>query len=222
LVKFVFGCGCCRCLETMVSATLSSMSRASLWLTRFFLYTVILAFSIAIDGVMGKKGDNVWNTTLSYNGKIFDFCAYSASTMTATSNNLIGNSHTCMYVIALASTSFIVYFILWVLTIVDVFYRFLSKYWPGELFTNIWMVCWWLIGAIVVTSQRPSSAVENTMGISKDIKAIEALSWINFVFSLFMVIVTFVNGAIDARDRVDASFGKAEYHQPPTSEQADA
>ncbi|EME32025.1 uncharacterized protein Gasu_07710 [Galdieria sulphuraria] len=199
----------------MVSATLSSMSRASLWLTRFFLYTVILAFSIAIDGVMGKKGDNVWNTTLSYNGSIIDFCAFGAASVTSG-----GNPHTCMYVIALASTSFIVYFILWVLTIVDVFYRFMSRYWPAELFTNIWMVCWWLIGAIVITSQRPSTSVENTLGISKDIKAIEGLAWINFVFCIFMVIVTFTNGAIDTRDRVDATFSKAEYHQP--AEQADA
>ncbi|GJD09892.1 hypothetical protein Gasu2_41130 [Galdieria sulphuraria] len=75
----------------MVSATLSSMSRASLWLTRFFLYTVILAFSIAIDGVMGKKGDNVWNTTLSYNGSIIDFCAFGAASVTSG-----GNPHTCI------------------------------------------------------------------------------------------------------------------------------
>ncbi|GJD09891.1 hypothetical protein Gasu2_41130 [Galdieria sulphuraria] len=176
----------------MVSATLSSMSRASLWLTRFFLYTVILAFSIAIDGVMGKKGDNVWNTTLSYNGSIIDFCAFGAASVTSG-----GNPHT-----------------------LDVFYRFMSRYWPAELFTNIWMVCWWLIGAIVITSQRPSTSVENTLGISKDIKAIEGLAWINFVFCIFMVIVTFTNGAIDTRDRVDATFSKAEYHQP--AEQADA
>eukprot|EP00871_Galdieria_phlegrea_P000558 jgi/Galph1/1502/GphlegSOOS_G194.1 len=195
----------------MVSATVSSMSRATLWVVRFFLYTVILAFSIAIDGIMGKKGDNVWNTTLSYKGKIIDFCAFGASTVSSG-----GNSHTCMYIIALASVSFIVYFILWCLTMVDVFYRFLTKYWPGELFTNIWMVCWWLIGAIVISSQRPSSSVESTLGIAKDVKAIEGLAWINFVFCLFMVVVTFVNGAMDARDRVDATFGK--YEAPEQTE----
>ncbi|GJD06916.1 hypothetical protein Gasu2_13040 [Galdieria sulphuraria] len=52
-----------------------------LWAIRVFLYLVILTLSLAIVGMIGRKENNVWNTTLPWNHTFVDFCAYEASTI---------------------------------------------------------------------------------------------------------------------------------------------
>lgn len=53
-----------------------------------------------------------------------------------------------------------------------------------------------MVGAIVVTAKRPSSTVMDALNLTKEINAIEGLSWINFAFSLFLSGVSIVDGLL--------------------------
>ncbi|GJD10263.1 hypothetical protein Gasu2_44650 [Galdieria sulphuraria] len=129
----------------MVESKLQDGVSAALWTVRFFLYTVILAFSATIVGLDGRKADNIWNDSLFYDGKFVDFCAYSASSVEE------GGDHgACRYVMALASISLILVFFLWLFTFVDALYPVLTMFWFIELGINVFQTMWWLVGAIVV------------------------------------------------------------------------
>eukprot|EP00871_Galdieria_phlegrea_P000739 jgi/Galph1/1666/GphlegSOOS_G334.1 len=175
----------------MVETKLQSAPSASVWACRIFLYTVILTFSATIIGLDGRKADNIWNDDLFYDSTSIDFCAYSASSVKE------GGDHgACRYVMALASISLILVFFLWISTFVDALYPLLTKFWFVELGINVFQTLWWLTGAIVVTAKRPSSSVMDALHITKDINAIEGLSWINFAFSLFMCGLSIVDGVL--------------------------
>lgn len=185
---------CCNfvwALKIMVDTKLKDGASAALWTCRLFLYTVVLAFSATIVGLDGRKADNIWNDALFYDGKVVDFCAYSASSV------FEGGDHgACKYVMALASISLILVFFLWLASFVDALYPILTKFWFVELGINIFLTMWWLIGAIVVTAKRPSSVVMDALHITKDINSIEGLSWINFAFTLFLCGVAVVDGLL--------------------------
>ncbi|EME31488.1 uncharacterized protein Gasu_11660 [Galdieria sulphuraria] len=175
----------------MVESKLQDGVSAALWTVRFFLYTVILAFSATIVGLDGRKADNIWNDSLFYDGKFVDFCAYSASSVEE------GGDHgACRYVMALASISLILVFFLWLFTFVDALYPVLTMFWFIELGINVFQTMWWLVGAIVVSAKRPDSSVLDALGITKDINAIEGLSWINFAFSLFLCGISIADGLL--------------------------
>lgn len=53
-----------------------------------------------------------------------------------------------------------------------------------------------LVGAIVVSAKRPTSSVLDALNITKDINAIEGLSWINFAFSLFLCGIAIADGLL--------------------------
>ncbi|GJQ14019.1 hypothetical protein GpartN1_g5810.t1 [Galdieria partita] len=164
-----------------------------LWGIRAFLYLVILTFSLAIVGMIGRKENNVWNTTLPWNHTFVDFCAYEASSMKLGELS-VGNHHTCPYVVALSTVSSVFHLTLFGLTILESWQVFLSKYWPAEFLLNLFFFWWWLIGAVVVTSQRPSSEVLSMLSLTKFIQGIEGLAWCNFSLCFLACVATVITG----------------------------
>jgi len=104
--------------------------------------THVLALSLAIVVMVGRKENNVWNTTLPWNHTYVDFCAYGASSISPEESN-VGNPHACPYVVALSTLSSIFFLALLGLTIMESWHVFFSKYWPAEFLLDIFFFWWW-------------------------------------------------------------------------------